>query len=47
LQLVHLYAEKDSPKDEKARWLERYLTEGSPRLEGAATESGAAFHEPE
>ena len=34
LQLVHLYAERDSPKYEKAalRWLERYLTEGSPRL---------------
>ena len=34
LQLVKLYAEKDSPKFEKAalRWLERYLTEGSPRL---------------
>ena len=34
LQLVHLYAERGSPKYEKAalRWLERYLTEGSPRL---------------
>jgi hypothetical protein len=34
LQLVHLYAERGSPKSEKAamRWLERYLTEGSPRL---------------
>jgi hypothetical protein len=32
---VHLYAERGSPKYEKAamRWLERYLTEGSPRLE--------------
>jgi hypothetical protein len=32
--LVHLYAERWSPKHEKAalRWLERYLTEGSPRL---------------
>jgi hypothetical protein len=32
LQLVHLYAERGSPKYEKAamRWLERYLTEGSP-----------------
>ena len=32
--LVHLYAERGSPKYEKAamRWLERYLTEGSPRL---------------
>ena len=35
LQLVHLYAERGSPKYEKAalRWLARYLTEGSPRLE--------------
>ena len=34
LQLVHLYAERGSPKYEKAalRWLERYLTEGSARL---------------
>jgi hypothetical protein len=34
LQLVHLYAERGSPKYEKAalRWLERYLVEGSPRL---------------
>jgi hypothetical protein len=35
LQLVHLYAERGSPKYEKAalRWLERYVTEGSPRLQ--------------
>ena len=35
LQLVHLYAERGSPKYEKAamRSLERYLTEGSPRLQ--------------
>ncbi len=35
LQLVHLYADRGSPKDERAamRWLERYLTEGSPRLQ--------------
>ena len=35
VQLVRLYAEKESPKYEKAalRWLERYLVEGSPRLE--------------
>jgi hypothetical protein len=35
LQLVHLYADRGSPKFEKAamRWLERYLTEGSPTLE--------------
>ena len=34
LELVHLYAEKGSPKYEKSamRWLERYLTEGLPRL---------------
>ena len=34
LQLVHLYAERGSPKYEKTplRWLERYLTENSPRL---------------
>ena len=34
LQLVHLYAERGSPRYEKAamRWLERYLTESSPRL---------------
>ena len=34
LQLVHLYAERGSPKYEKAalRWLERFLTEDSPRL---------------
>ena len=33
LQPVHLYAERGSPKFEKAamRWLERYLTESSPR----------------
>jgi len=35
LQLVHLYAERGSPKYEKAalRWLERYLTESSPKLQ--------------
>ena len=35
LQLVRLYAEQESPKYEKAalRWLERYLNEGSPRLQ--------------
>jgi hypothetical protein len=34
LQLVYLYAERASPKFEPAamRWLERYLTEGTPRL---------------
>ncbi len=35
LQLVHLYAERGSPKCEMAamRWLERYLNEGTPRLQ--------------
>ena len=35
LQLVHLYAERGSPKYEKAalRWLGRYLAESSPRLQ--------------
>ena len=35
LQLVHLYGERGSPKYEKAamRWLERCITEGSPRLQ--------------
>lgn len=36
LQLVHLYAERGSPKFERAamRWLERYLSEeGTPRLQ--------------
>jgi hypothetical protein len=34
LQLVHLYAERDSPKFEPAarRWLARYLDEKSPSL---------------
>jgi hypothetical protein len=34
LQLVHLYRERGSPKYEKAamRWLERYPSEGTPRL---------------
>jgi hypothetical protein len=34
LRLVYLYAERESPKYEKAamRWLERYLTESSPSL---------------
>jgi hypothetical protein len=35
LQLVHLYADHGSPKYERAamRWLERYLSEGTPRLQ--------------
>jgi hypothetical protein len=34
LQLVHLYADRGSPKYERAamRWLERYLSECTPRL---------------
>ena len=38
LQLVHLYAERGSPKFEPAarRWLVRYLTEGTPGLEDVA-----------
>ena len=48
LQLVHLYAERGSPKYERAalRWLERYLTEGSPRLAHfAAITAKLACHE--
>jgi hypothetical protein len=35
LQLVHLYAERGSPKYERAalRWLQRYLNESTPRLQ--------------
>jgi hypothetical protein len=42
LQLVHLYAERGSPKYEKAamRWLERYLTESAPPLKHFATVAG-------
>lgn len=38
LQLVHLYAERGSPKFEPAarRWLVRYLSEGTPSLEDVA-----------
>jgi hypothetical protein len=38
LQLVHLYAERGSPKFEPAarRWLVRYLTEGTPGLADVA-----------
>jgi 2-polyprenyl-6-methoxyphenol hydroxylase-like FAD-dependent oxidoreductase len=50
LQLVHLYAEKESPKYERAalRWLERYLTEGAPRLQHFAevTQGLASRFEP-
>jgi hypothetical protein len=50
LQLVHLYAERGSPKYEKAamRWLERYLTEGTPRLQHFANvATSLASREPE
>jgi len=50
LQLVHLYAERGSPKFEKAamRWLERYLMEGSPRLQHfAEITASLATREPE
>ena len=35
LQLVHLYFERGSPKAAPAarRWLQRYLTESSPKLQ--------------
>jgi hypothetical protein len=38
LRLVHLYAEKESPKFEPAamKWLRRYLHEKSPTLENFA-----------
>jgi hypothetical protein len=38
LRLVHLYAEKGSPKFERAamRWLERYLLERTPTLRSFA-----------
>jgi hypothetical protein len=47
LQLVHLYAERGSPKYERAalRWLWRYLDEGNPTLERfARTASDLAAH---
>lgn len=38
LRLVHLYAEKESPKFERAamRWLERYMIERTPTLRNFA-----------
>jgi hypothetical protein len=38
LQLVHLYAERGSPKFERAamRWIARYLEENTPTLENFA-----------
>jgi hypothetical protein len=49
LQLVHLYAERGSPKYEKAamRWLERYLIEESPRLQHFAETESLAKLEPD
>jgi hypothetical protein len=47
-QLVHLYAERGSPKFEAMRWLERYLTEGEPRLQHfAEITTSLASREPE
>ena len=44
LQLIHLYAERGSPKYEKAarRWLERYITEQSPTLQRYASGGAGA-----
>jgi hypothetical protein len=49
LQLVHLNAERGSPKYERAamRWLERYLNEGTPRLQNFAEIATLASREPE
>lgn len=43
LQLVHLYAERESPKFEPAarRWLVRYLTEGTPSMRDIAKVSAS------
>jgi hypothetical protein len=43
LQLVHLYAERGSPKAERAalRWLGRYLAEHDPSLVQFARVAGA------
>ena len=43
LQLVHLYAERGSPKFEPAarRWLVRYLTDGTPSLRDVAKVTAA------
>jgi hypothetical protein len=49
LQPVHLYAERGSPKYERAamRWLEGYFVEGSPRLQHfAQIAASLAKHEP-
>jgi hypothetical protein len=44
LQLIHLCAERGSPKYERValRWLERYLVEGTPRLQHFAEVNGRA-----
>jgi hypothetical protein len=50
LQLVKLYAERGSPKFETSalRWLERYLTEGEPRLQHfAEVAASLASRDPE
>jgi hypothetical protein len=50
LQLVHLYADRRSPKYQRAamRWLERYLTEGEPRLQHfAGVVASLASRDPE
>ena len=50
LQLVHLYAERGSPKYERAamRWLERYPTEGERRLQHfAKVATSLASRDPE
>jgi len=46
LELVHLYAERGSPKYEKAarRWLVRYLTEGTPSLRDVALVTASLAH---
>jgi hypothetical protein len=43
LQLVHLYAERGSPKFQPAarRWLIRYLTEGTPSMRDVAQVTAA------
>jgi hypothetical protein len=49
LQLVHLYAERGSPKFEPAarRWLVGYLTEGTPGLDDVAKVTASlARHRP-
>jgi hypothetical protein len=49
LQPVRLYQERESPKLEKAamRWLERHLTQGSPRLQRFAEVTASLTLEPD